>query len=192
MILFVILLLAISIETAFISSRIPKNFNAPIRRALTTTKKDRSLTSCKPSSITLYSSTKNDPNFKGGLSNLNYYLRDHEIMKRLTNGPSPVHLLNDPEFFNDVVEGGKQALASQLLRNGQKVKIIDENGNNLLVRIIEKQMSHLIGSLVIHRRKETIEAFHKKDAKTGHTPLSMAVELGDRIAIYEIVSPRLN
>lgn len=186
MILFVILLLAISIETAFISSRIPKNFNAPLRRSLTTTKKDCSLTSCKPSSITLYS-----PHFKG-LGNLNYYLRDHEIMKRLTNGPSPVHLLNDSEFFNDVVEGGKQALASQLLRNGQKVKIIDENGNNLLVRIIEKQMSHLIGSLVIHRRKETIEAFHKKDAKTGHTPLSMAVELGDRIAIYEIVSPRLN
>lgn len=120
----------------------------------------------------------------------NIYLSDKEVVKRLVRGPLPLHLLLDPEYFTDVVKRGKHSLCSHLLRNGQKVELIDKDGNNLLVRIIEKKMSYLIGILMETNHDMTMLALYIKDAATGHTPLSMAIEQGDRIAVLEIVSPR--
>lgn len=118
------------------------------------------------------------------------YSSDKEVIKLLVRGPQPLHLLLDPEYFIDAVNMGKHSLCSHLLRNGQKVELIDKDGNNLLVRIIEKKMSFLIGILMETNHYMTMLALDVKDTKTGHTPFSMAVEQGDLIAILEIVNPR--
>lgn len=117
-------------------------------------------------------------------------LKDEDVMKRLIRGPLPVHLLKDSKYFSDVVNRGNHKLCSQLLRNGQKIQLIDDEGNNLLVRIIERNMGHLIGVLMTTNHDQTMLALNLKDNKTGHTPFSKAVELSDRIALFEIVDPR--
>lgn len=201
--LFLILLSSISIEAALITKLHPTKrvLNTLVRRPFNSWKDSAAPDNGKVSiegsdpvtSIASYKTISALPaKFQHDTvgRTINYYLRDKDIMERLIKGPLPVHVLNDSDFFEGVVERGNHVLCSELLRNGQKVKLIDENGNNLIVRLIEKRMSYIIGTLVERRTSETLQAFGVKDAKTGHTPLSMAIKLGDQIAVYEIVSPR--
>lgn len=202
MLLYLFLLSLISVEAALVSNinHSKRVLNTLVRRPLISRKgyiapdngevikisdAVTSIASYKPISG-LLAKVQHDPVSR----HINYYLRDKETMERLIKGPLPVHLLNDPDFFDGVIERGNHALCFQLLRHGQNVKLIDENGNNLLVRLIEKKMSYIIGTLVEIRTLETLQAFGVKDAKTGQTPLSMALKLGDLTAVYEIVSPR--
>lgn len=110
----------------------------------------------------------------------------------LLNAPIPSYLLNDPDFFDDVLLRGDRSVCSHILRSGQKVCILKSNGDNLLVKIIQKGRSELIGMLLNEKttRDEALRALNVVDASTGKTPFEVAVELSDRIAIFEIVSPR--
>ena len=51
-------------------------------------------------------------------------------------------------------------------------------------------MPELIGMLMEKGSQEAKVALHSVDASTGLTPIQTAFEWKDRIAVYEIVSPR--
>lgn len=120
------------------------------------------------------------------------YLLEPKNIARLFIEPIPQDFLNNTDFFDAAVKTGNRALCARLIRNGQQVKILNENGDNLLVRLIEKGMPEIIGTLMQTHTADTLKALDVIDALTGYTPISMAIKLGDRMAIYEIVSPRAN
>ena len=134
--------------------------------------------------------TKKNLNFNLNEVVTNSDLCDEDVMNMLIRGPLPENELRNAQYFTDAVMRGNHQLCYQLLRNGQKIQLFDEEGNNLLVRLIEMKMSYLIGTLMETNHDLTLLAIGLKDAKTGHTPLSKAILLSDLIAILEISNPR--
>ena len=117
-------------------------------------------------------------------------LKEREVVKKLMKERIPPHLLNDPDFFDEAVEEGHRTLCWRLIRSGQKVKILKDNGKNLFVKIISKDMAEVIGMLVETGLKEATDALDSVDAETGLTPFEAALKHNNTMAIYEIVSPR--
>lgn len=122
---------------------------------------------------------------------ISQYLIDPQNIIKLYKDPIPSHYLNNSYFFDGAIATGNRVLCSYLARNGQQVNLLKENGDNVLVRLIEMGMSEVIGTLIQKHTLDTFKALHAIDASTGHTPLSMAIKLEDIMAVYEIVSPRV-
>lgn len=112
---------------------------------------------------------------KSDMERFNILTHDKEF---LLNAPIPSNLLIDPDFFEDAVQRGERSVCYRLLKNGQRVRILNSNGNNLLVKIIEKGMTDLIGILLNDKktRDEASRALNVVDASTGKTPMKLLIE----------------
>ena len=122
---------------------------------------------------------------------VDFYLKDKESVFKflLNNAPIPNHLLTNAKFFEEALNRGYRSLCLHLIQNTeQKIEILKENGENLLVKIIEKGMSELFGVLLTKRKTETLKAFDVADAPSGQTPLLAAIKYADRLAIYYLSS----
>lgn len=124
---------------------------------------------------------------------IDFYLKDKENVSKflLNNTPIPNHLLINSKFFEEALNRGYRSLCLHLIQNTeQKFEILKENGENLLVKIIEKGMSELFGVLLTKRKAETLKAFDVVDSISGQTPLLVAINYGDRLAIYYLISEK--
>lgn len=119
-----------------------------------------------------------------------FNLGNKEFVEQLETGNVPHHLLMNPEFFDQAMQLGHRSLCPRLLRHGQIVNILKENGDNLFVKMIQKGMPELIGMLVERGSHEAVWALKAVDASSGLTPFNAAILHQDRIAVLEIVSPR--
>lgn len=120
-----------------------------------------------------------------------FNLRNKEFVGELVRSHDlPAHLLKNPEFFDEALELGHRSLCQHLLRRGQVVNILKDNGDNLFVKIIQKRMPELIGMLTETGSYEAMRALKTVDAASGLSPFDAAMKTQDLIAVLEVVSPR--